>query len=70
MLAVVEPQAGIEPSDELARELTEHCRARLASFKCPRRIDFTDQLPRHDNGKLYKERLRAAYRGSGQGSQR
>jgi long-chain acyl-CoA synthetase len=69
VLAVVEPQIGTEPSDALARELTEHCRARLASFKCPRRIDFTDQLPRHENGKLYKERLRAAYREAAQGSQ-
>ena len=69
MLAVVEPQLGTEPSDELARELTEHCRARLASFKCPRRIDFTDQLPRHENGKLYKERLRAVYRAARKRSQ-
>ena len=67
VLAVVEPQVGTEPSDDLARELTEHCRARLASFKCPRRIDFTDQLPRHENGKLYKERLRAALPRSGPG---
>jgi long-chain acyl-CoA synthetase len=62
VLAVVEPQVGVEPSDALARELGEHCRQRLAGFKCPRRIDFTAQLPRHENGKLYKERLRAAYR--------
>jgi long-chain acyl-CoA synthetase len=66
VLAVVEPQEGIVPSDDLARELTEHCRTHLANFKCPRRIDFTDQLPRHDNGKLYKERLRATYRASAQ----
>jgi len=70
VLAVVEPQVGIAPSDDLARELTEHCRSRLASFKCPRRIDFTDQLPRHDNGKLYKERLRAAYRQAAETAQR
>ena len=62
VLAVVEPKAGVGPSEELALELTEHCRLHLAGFKCPRRVDFTDQLPRHDNGKLYKERLRAAYR--------
>jgi long-chain acyl-CoA synthetase len=66
VLAVVETQQGVAPSEELARELTEHCRARLANFKCPRRIDFTDQLPRRDNGKLYKERLRAEYRAAAQ----
>jgi len=62
VLAVIEAQVGVAPSEELASELVEYCRAHLASFKCPRRVDFTDQLPRHDNGKLYKERLRAAYR--------
>jgi long-chain acyl-CoA synthetase len=62
VLAVVEPREGVAASDALARELAEHCRSRLAGFKCPRRIDFTGQLPRHDNGKLYKERLRAEYR--------
>ena len=66
VLAVVEPKAGVDPSDALARELADHCRARLASFKCPRRIDFTEQLPRHDNGKLYKEKLRAEYRAAAQ----
>jgi long-chain acyl-CoA synthetase len=66
VLAVVETQVGIVPSDDVARELLEHCRAHLASFKCPRRVEFTDQLPRHENGKLYKERLRAKYRAAAQ----
>jgi long-chain acyl-CoA synthetase len=67
VLAVVELQEGGVPSERLAQELIEHCRERLAHFKCPRRIDFTDQLPRHDNGKLYKERLRDEYRAAVQG---
>ena len=50
------------PSDDLAAELIAHCRAALAHFKCPRRVDFTDQLPRTDSGKLYKRRLRDEYR--------
>ncbi len=62
VLAVVELQPEIAPSDELARELIEHCRAHIAHFKCPRRVDFVDELPRHDNGKLYKRRLRDEYR--------
>jgi long-chain acyl-CoA synthetase len=67
VLAVVELQEGGVPSERLAQELIEHCRERLAHFKCPRRVDFTDQLPRHDNGKLYKERLRDEYRAVVQG---
>ncbi|HUP87438.1 MAG TPA: AMP-binding protein [Acidimicrobiales bacterium] len=59
--AVVELKAGIEPSLELAGELVEFCRQRLAHFKCPRTVDFLDELPRHDNGKLYRRKLRELY---------
>ena len=59
--SIVEVQPGVEPSDELAAELIEFCRARLAHFKCPRSVDFIDTLPRHDNGKIYKRRLKEQY---------
>ena len=52
-----------EPPPELEQELIEFCRARLARFKCPQSIDIVDKLPRSDNGKLYKRRLRERYRG-------
>jgi len=52
-----------EPPPELERELIDFCRARLAGFKCPQSIDIVDKLPRSDNGKLYKRRLRELYRG-------
>ncbi|MEZ5559437.1 MAG: AMP-binding protein [Pseudomonadales bacterium] len=42
-------------------ELISHCRARLAHLKCPKSVDFHDALPRHQTGKLYKERLRQPY---------
>ena len=59
--AVVELKAGVSPSGELAAELLEFCRERLAHFKCPRTVDFVDELPRHDNGKLYRRKLRELY---------
>ena len=62
VLAVVEPRAGITGTDELARELIEFCRERIAHFKCPRAVAFTDELPRQDNGKVYKRVLRDRYR--------
>ena len=62
VLAVIEPQPGVEPSDELAAELIDHCRELLAHFKCPKLVDFVDRLPRTDSGKLYKRRLRDEYR--------
>jgi long-chain acyl-CoA synthetase len=62
VLAVVELRAGVEPSGDLADELVGFCRARLAHYKCPRRVEFVDQLPRQDNGKIYKRLLRDRYR--------
>jgi long-chain acyl-CoA synthetase len=62
VVAVVEPQPGVEPSDALAEELAEWCRGRIAHYKCPRRVEFTEALPRHDNGKLYKHQLREQLR--------
>src|SRR5690606_17893292 len=69
VVAVVELRDGAEPSDALAAELIEHCRSRLAGFKCPRRVDFTDELPRTDTGKLYKRRLREQYRAATQAAE-
>ena len=60
--AVVEVQRGFASSPKLADELIAHCRARLAHFKCPRSVDFTAELPRQENGKLYKQALRQSYR--------
>jgi long-chain acyl-CoA synthetase len=60
--AVVELKPDQAPSEELAAELIAHCRQRLARYKCPRSIDFVDELPRQDNGKLYKTALREQYR--------
>jgi acyl-CoA synthetase (AMP-forming)/AMP-acid ligase II len=46
---------------ELAAELIAWCRDRQAHFKCPRTIDFMDELPRLPTGKLYKRLLRDKY---------
>jgi long-chain acyl-CoA synthetase len=59
--AVVEPIEGVEPSEELAEEILAYCATRLAKFKTPKSIDFTDVLPRDPNGKLYKRKLRDPY---------
>jgi acyl-CoA synthetase (AMP-forming)/AMP-acid ligase II len=59
--AVVQPAHGVVDGPELAAELIEFCRARLATYKCPRTIDFAAELPRDPNGKLYKRRIRDRY---------
>jgi long-chain acyl-CoA synthetase len=59
--AVVQPAPGIVPGLELEAEIIAFCRANLSHYKCPRTVDFTDLLPRGENGKLYKKTLREAY---------
>jgi long-chain acyl-CoA synthetase len=59
--AVVQVMPGIDANDELARELIAFCRDNLAHFKCPRTVDFEDELPRLPTGKLYKRLLRDRY---------
>jgi acyl-CoA synthetase (AMP-forming)/AMP-acid ligase II len=45
----------------LERELIAYCRTHLADLKCPRSIDFKEELPRHPTGKLYKRLLKEEY---------
>jgi long-chain acyl-CoA synthetase len=59
--AVVQPVSWNDAGDELAQELLSYCREQLATYKCPRSIDFDPQLPRLDSGKLYKRLLRDRY---------
>jgi long-chain acyl-CoA synthetase len=59
--AVIEPADGVQPGPELAAELEKYCRERLAGYKVPKSFDFTDDMPRDDNGKLYKRKLRDPY---------
>ena len=42
-------------------ELIEHCRSKLAHFKCPTSIEFRDVLARTATGKLQKFKLRAPF---------
>jgi long-chain acyl-CoA synthetase len=59
--AVVQLVPTDRPADELESELLAHCHERLAKYKCPRSIDFADELPRQATGKLYKRLLRDRY---------
>lgn len=59
--AVVQPAPGAMPGPELAAELRDYLRERIAHYKVPRSIDFADELPRTPTGKLVKGKLRAQY---------
>ncbi|MBD3648749.1 MAG: acyl-CoA synthetase [Pseudomonadales bacterium] len=59
--AVVQTTQHYEGSAALETELIQWLRERLSHVKCPRSIDFREQLPRHPTGKLYKRILRDEY---------
>jgi long-chain acyl-CoA synthetase len=59
--AVVQLADPAAAGPDLAQDLIDFCRARLAHFKCPRTVDFVPELPRSETGKLYKRILRDAY---------
>lgn len=56
--ALVVLRTGLSASE---RELIDHCRARLAHYKCPTSVEFRTELARTATGKLQKFKLRAPY---------
>jgi fatty-acyl-CoA synthase len=64
VLAVVVRASGSVLTED---ELISRIRDRIAHFKCPRRVEFVEALPRNATGKLLKRELRAAYGGTGSG---
>lgn len=59
--AVVQLTPGFLASDELAHDLIDYTRDRIAHYKAPRSVDFIDRLPRTPTGKLVKGELRQRY---------
>ena len=62
VVAVVQPRDMGQAGPALAETLMAFARSHLSHVKCPRRIDFRSELPRHDTGKLYKRQLVDEYR--------
>ena len=58
VVAVIQPAPGVTGDDELAAELIEHCARELASFKCPRQVEFVSDFPRTETGKVQRRVLR------------
>jgi fatty-acyl-CoA synthase len=49
----------LKPNTDLSSEaLFTYCRERLAGFKCPKRMEFVEQLPKTSTGKIQKYILR------------
>lgn len=58
VLAMIVPHAG-ESADPLA--ILDFCRERIAGYKCPKEIQFTDAIPRNAAGKILRREIRKPF---------
>src|SRR5262249_40649979 len=56
--AFVVLQANYNASEALVKELQDHVKEALAPYKYPRRIEFIEQLPKTETGKIRRVELR------------
>jgi acyl-CoA synthetase (AMP-forming)/AMP-acid ligase II len=56
--AVVALQPGRQVS---AEELIEFCKQRIAGYKCPKSVDFVDELPKSTVGKILRREVKRRY---------
>jgi len=45
-------------SADLGGELIAFCREQMADYKCPRKVEFLDELPKTATGKIQRYKLR------------
>ena len=57
--ALVIPRDAENPPEP--REVIDWCRERLSHYKCPRSVDYVDDLGRNTMGKINKRKLKAPY---------
>jgi fatty-acyl-CoA synthase len=55
-LVILKP--GSQASED---DILEFCRSRLSHFKCPRSVEFLENLPKTGSGKVLKRELRQKY---------
>ena len=62
--AIVQVRPGVIADCALEDELIAYLRERIAHYKCPRSVDFIDEMPRQPTGKLFKRLLKDKYWGA------
>ena len=58
VMAVVVTRPGVSLTPA---KVIDWCRGRLAGYKCPKSVEFLDELPRNASGKVLKRVLREPY---------
>lgn len=52
VVAFVVTREGVEASADLTSSILDHVKSRIAVYKCPRRIEYVEALPRNPSGKV------------------
>jgi long-chain acyl-CoA synthetase len=55
---VLRQKSDAREKERLEKEIVEFCREKMAHFKAIRQVEFIDELPRGDTGKVLKDNLR------------
>lgn len=57
--AYIQLALGHDPSDDMARDIANHVKSRLAAYEYPRAVRFIDDMPMTTTGKIIRAELRA-----------
>ena len=59
------PMAVVVRADDAItdKDVLEYCDGKLAKFKMPKHVEFTDTIPRNPTGKILKRVLREQFEG-------
>ena len=57
--AFVVLREGFRPGDQLADEIKEFVKSRIALYKYPRWVEFIASLPKNDRGKIDRKKLKS-----------
>ena len=50
-----------EGSSLNAKDVISYTKSKIASYKCPKSVEFIEMLPRNPSGKVLRRELRAPY---------
>jgi benzoate-CoA ligase family protein len=56
--AFIVPRAGYQADEEMAEQIKEFVKSRIALYKYPRWIEFVASLPKNDRGKIDRKKLK------------
>jgi fatty-acyl-CoA synthase len=63
--AFIQPAPGVTTGPELEQEIIDFVKSKIAGYKAPRSVQFVDDLPRTETGKLVKGELKNKYAAGG-----